>query len=391
MRPSIVQLRNPIQHYAWGSHEAIARLQGRDSPTPEPEAELWIGDHPSAPSAVMQPGGPVPLPEWIARDPVPVLGAGREHLPFLAKVLAAARSLSLQVHPNAVQARAGFARERAAGIPDARRCYRDPEAKHELLVALAPFEALCGLRDDAQVRELVAGLPRLAGLDLAEATSGPVALRLLAGLQALDAEGRRGVLAEIERFAAGGGRESRAVRRLLDEHPDDPLAAAPLLLNPVELAPGDGLVVRPGTLHSYLCGTAVEVMTRSDNVVRAGLTRKHVDPAELLAVVRPVTGPAERVEPAVVGDGELRYDAGVDAFGLWVRTLSAGQDRLICTAGSPVLVLCVGGRVELREGASGTVPVALGAGQAALVPARIESFQLRGTVGTSRVFQVAAR
>lgn len=393
MPPAIVKLRNPILHYAWGSTEAIARLQGRESPTAEPEAELWIGDHPTAPSEVVQGGMHTPLPDWIARDPVPVLGAGRKHLPFLAKILAAARSLSVQVHPDADRAREGFARENAAGIPDARRSYRDPNPKHELLVALTRFEALCGLRDDDGVRGAASPLPAICRLAGSDPSAGPLALRLLLALQRLEGPERPAVLHELERFAAGEAAEASQVRRLLVEHPGDPLAAAPLFLNPVVLAPGEGLVVRPGTVHSYLCGTGVEVMTRSDNVVRAGLTSKHVDPDELRSVIRPAPGPPEVLAPVDEDGGgrSRRYDAGLDAFTLRVCELATDEQRVVRDPGTASLVLCVAGRVELREPAApGAAPVALGPAEAALVPARVEAFQLRGTARTSQVFRVSS-
>jgi mannose-6-phosphate isomerase len=155
----IHRLANPVRNYAWGSHRAIAELLGQPVPSAQPEAELWLGAHPSAPSRVQTDDGEVPLDAFIARDPVGVLGPGtalhfHESLPFLLKVLAAEQPLSLQAHPSAAQARAGFARENAAGIPlgaDA-RCYRDPNPKPELICALTPFSALCGFRPLAELR-----------------------------------------------------------------------------------------------------------------------------------------------------------------------------------------------------------------------------------------------
>jgi len=152
-------LRNPIRHYRWGSRTAIARLQGRSHPTEQPEAELWMGAHPDDPSFVEAGDGPpVDLLRWIERDPVAVLGerVAREHdgaLPFLLKVLAAETPLSVQTHPDAERARRGYARENAAGVPlrSARRSYRDPHAKPELICALTPFDALCGFRPQRAV------------------------------------------------------------------------------------------------------------------------------------------------------------------------------------------------------------------------------------------------
>ena len=387
----IAKLENPIQPYAWGSREAIARLQGRPCPSPTPEAEIWIGDHPVAPSRVVGDGEKLPLSDWIARDRASALGPDHRDLPFLTKVLAAGRSLSVQVHPDAARACQGFARENAAGVPDDRRSYRDSNAKHEVLVALSPFEALCGFREDASVAGAIAAVPSLAQASLPPGP-GPLALRLLHGLQRLDTAARARLLAELAVFAEGDSRDAKICRQLLDEHPGDPLACAPMLLNAVHLAPGEALIVRPGTVHAYLQGSGVEVMTRSDNVVRAGLTPKHVDADELLAVTAARTGDDEIQRPPADPSrpGESSYETGTDVFSLCALDLAASPLRR--PGGHVTVVLCVEGGVRLDElPASGRATVELGAGEAALVPARVEAFQLTRTARTSRVFEVSAR
>lgn len=385
LRPAIVKLDSPIQHYAWGSHHAIAQLQGRPAPTDEPEAELWIGDHPVAPSRVLEPSGSTALPDWLSRDPERTLGSGRLHLPFLTKVLAAARALSLQVHPDARQAREGFEREARAGVPEAERCYRDPNAKHELIVALSRFEALCGFRADAEVSRALAALPRAAKCLESRSREAPLAWSLFEGLQGLEETDRHALIDELGTFAGDAeGLEAEWIGRLLIEHPGDPLAVAPLLLNPVVLEPGEALVVRPGTLHTYLCGVGVEVMTRSDNVVRGGLTSKHVERNELARITLPHPQPAERGRPLIgTRDGlEATYETGTDEFA--VRTLAIDPDRRVARSGGRVAVLlCVEGRIE-------TDGVALSAGEAALVPAALESYELKGSARTSRVFEVSS-
>ncbi len=385
MRLTIVKLDNPIQHYAWGSHEAIAALQGRATPTDEPEAELWIGDHPVAPSRVVESTGTTALPDWLSRDPDRTLGPGRPHLPFLTKVLAAAHALSVQVHPNAEQARAGFDREARAEVPDAKRCYRDPNPKHEVLVALSRFEALCGFRTDAEVSSRLSAVPHAAKWLESPRLEVPLAVALFERLPRLSEAEGRGIVEDLATFAkAAGSLEAEWIGRLLVEHPGDPLAMAPLFLNPVVLEPGEGLVVRPGTLHSYVSGTGVEVMTRSDNVIRAGLTQKHVDRDELTRVVVPRVGAAETLRPEAV-DGEARevtYAPGTDQFR--VRTIELEPDRSIARTGGRVAVLlCIEGAVE----ADGTD---LSPGEAALVPAGLESYELKGSARTSRVFEVSS-
>jgi len=208
------RLRNPIQNYAWGSRDALADLLGRPAPSAEPEAELWMGAHPAAPSEVEVDGRWVSLADWMARDPAAVLGEETARrfdgeLPFLFKVLAAASPLSVQAHPDAAQAAAGFARENAAGIAlDApQRCYRDPRAKPELVCALTPFAALCGFRSPAEVLDQVDELRahRLAVLAAPLRTGRDGALReLYAAVMALDASAAAAVLDDVLAAAETG-------------------------------------------------------------------------------------------------------------------------------------------------------------------------------------------
>ncbi len=256
-----------VQHYAWGDHDVIPRLLGR-SPDGRPWAELWLGTHPSGPSA---------LPD--GRPLADVTGP----LPYLLKVLSAAEPLSLQAHPSATQAQAGFAAGR----------YPDPEPKPELLVALTPFEAFCGVRpvDDtlALLDELGAGA---AELGAAIRHDGPAG-----ALEALY-RGRVAVAPVIEAAASVDRAAARWVGRLAARYPGDPSVVATLLLSHVQLAPGEAMFLGPGNLHAYLGGAGIELMGASDNVVRGGLTDKPVDVDDLLAVLD-ATPLADPVRPAV--------------------------------------------------------------------------------------------
>jgi mannose-6-phosphate isomerase len=400
--PAIVKLVNFVQHYAWGSHDAIARLQGREAPTTDPEAELWIGDHPVLPSCVVgadaardgASDGTTSLPEWIARDAAGVLGPGAEHLPFLVKVLAAKSSLSVQVHPDAAQARSGFARESEAGIAEPERCYRDASAKHELLIALAAFEALAGFREDVATAQLVARLPGNAVETLlrqAQADPVPLAVALFHRLQRTPERETRALVSDLEAWAGSSASwEARTILRLLEEHPGDPLAIVPLLLNPVLLEPGEALVIRCGIVHTYLSGTAVEVMTRSDNVVRGGLTAKHREPGELQAVTLPRAIAAETLVARPCGAGVASYETGTDEFA--VRTIELDGQTSDRPGGAVAIVLCTQGRVEVGPlaGSAGAI-VALGSGEAALVPAGLQGYRLSGRAPASKAFEVSTR
>jgi mannose-6-phosphate isomerase len=253
-----------VQHYAWGDPVSIPELLGVPSDG-EPWAELWFGTHPGAPSTV---DGGAPLSD-VAGE-----------LPYLLKVLAAGEALSLQTHPSAEQAARGFAREEAAGIArDApERTYRDPDAKPELLCALTPFDALCGFRPVAATSAL---LRRIGAVDLARVLERD-------GLRSTVTALYRGEIDTASTVAACQRRdepEAQLVRSLAAQYPDDPSVVVTLLLHRVHLRPGEAIFLGPGNLHAYLHGVGVEIMGASDNVVRGGLTVKHVDVDELLDVL----------------------------------------------------------------------------------------------------------
>ena len=293
-----------IQPYAWGSRSAMAELFGR-APGGTPEAEAWFGAHPHAPSPLASGSGT--LLEHIAKDPQAALGAGvrarfGDRLPFLLKVLAVDAPLSLQVHPDAEQASAGFAREEGAGIgrDDPKRSYRDPSHKPELVVALTPFHALCGFKAAAEIRAALAALnvrelsTALAMLD--EWPDDVGVHGVVHGLLGMSERERREVMEKVTPKLNG------TAGMLAAAYPGDAGALLCLFLNELTLQPGEGLYLSAGNLHAYLKGTAVEVMASSDNVLRGGLTVKHVDVPELLATLTYELGHVPRVTPRAEGD-----------------------------------------------------------------------------------------
>ncbi|GAA2722018.1 mannose-6-phosphate isomerase, class I [Actinocorallia aurantiaca] len=332
----LLRLDNPIRAYDWGSRDVLARLLGRSVPSAGPEAELWIGAHPGDPSRVAGEGS---LLERIDREPEHMLGSGRVRLPFLLKVLAVDAPLSLQVHPDAEQAAEGFAREESCGLPagDPKRCYHDDWPKPELIYAVTDFEALCGFRPGAEsaaaLRELGGG--RLERVARAVESGGPrEALELLANWPADD----RGPL--VGEVVPGGG----WMKLLADRYPQDPGVVTALLLNRVVLRPGQALFARPRTIHAYLRGTGVEIMASSDNVLRGGLTPKHIDLPELLAVTDFTAGLPELVSPVPLSGGEDLYPAPVDQFQFTrlrpapvVEVAEPGPGALLCLEGELVV------------------------------------------------------
>lgn len=376
-------LSGVVQPYAWGSPTFLASLQRRE-PTGGPEAELWLGDHPVAPALVHTAGGVRPLPELITADPVAALGsADRSALPYLLKILAAAAPLSLQAHPSAAQAAAGFAREEAAGISRnaPHRTFRDPNPKPELVCALTPFDALCGFRPVEETVELLASLDvaALAPVLSAIRTEGADALpgvvgSLLGSTTAVAAD----LVADVVRACGRPDGPYPAERawavRLAAAYPGDPGVVLALLLNLVTLAPGEALFLGPGNLHAYLEGAAVEIMANSDNVLRGGLTPKHVDVPALVGILDTSVGRPDVQRPS----GPLHaYRCPVPEFSL-VRAVIGGADGSVGfePAGPEILLVTEGAVVAgRRDGAT----LELRAGEAAFVPAADGPYTVDGS------------
>ena len=334
-----------LRHYDWGSATALAALRGVE-PSGRPEAELWFGSHWSAP-ATLADGRP--------------LADG--DLPFLVKLLAADRPLSLQAHPDAATAAAGYRREEEAGLDrdDPDRCFPDPGPKPELLCAVSRFDALCGYRERDEAREVAAALSVPQDLLGPEEVDGsnvqdPVAAAL-AGDRSDDVD--RVVSAARAAKGAPGpvGQAAGAVLRIADHHPEDPALLLVPLMRRLVLEPGQAVFVGPGVLHAYLDGVALEVMTPCDNVVRGGFTAKHVSPEVLAEVVDGAAVPTVQWP----GDGAHRYEVPVDDFAVWrvagdldvevgERT---GPDVVVAVEGTTT----VGDSLELAPGEAAWVPV----------------------------------
>lgn len=402
-------LNNTLRPYAWGSFTAMAELFGRE-PSGGPEAELWIGAHPGAPSGLVP---PVPdadtLDQLIAADPHQMLGretaeAYGNVLPFLAKVLAAGAPLSLQVHPTREQARAGFAAEDAAGLdrgaPD--RNYKDDNHKPEMIFALTPFEALCGFREPDDAAQLFrtaaravqargAEVPELLSWAVNELSSGhDAAARLQNVFRALIGDGEEVRAAVRLTAAALTGADAADLAPYAKElatavdlnlyYPDDPGVLLSLLLNRASLQPGEAVYLPAGNVHAYLSGLGIEVMASSDNVLRGGLTPKHIDVAELLRTVdfRPLGVPL--LAPEFTQMGQELYRPPFGEFALQRIELEqhaqdagegpspasmSGSDVSVLQNG-PTIVLVVRGTVVLDSPKGDLV---LETGQSAFIPA----------------------
>jgi mannose-6-phosphate isomerase len=394
----VEQLHGAIRTYAWGSRTAIAEFTGRPVPAAHPEAELWLGAHPGDPACLETDTGEVSLLNVLTQDPEGQLGSVAQarfgdRLPFLVKVLAADEPLSLQAHPSAMQAIEGYEREERLGVAVSSpiRNYRDTSHKPELLVALQPFEALAGFRPVARTIELLRALavsdldPFIAllggqsGSDSAPAQSDADGLRALfttwitapqPDLDVLVPAVLEGAIQYLSSDAGEFSAEAKTVLELGERYPGDAGVLASLLLNRVTLAPGEAIFVSAGNLHTYLHGVGLEVMANSDNVLRGGLTPKHVDVPELLRVLDFTPTTEEALRPATYTDGlELVYQTPAEEFALSRLTVDGdhlghevdaparheGPQILLCTEGS-ITVHAKSKTLTLHRGESAWVP-----------------------------------
>ncbi|MEU6217453.1 mannose-6-phosphate isomerase, class I [Streptomyces sp. NPDC047022] len=349
------RLDNTIRPYAWGSTTAIPRLLGVE-PTGEPQAEMWMGAHPGAPSRT----GRGPLHEVIDKAPEEELGSGTmtrfgPRLPFLLKILAAGAPLSLQVHPDLEQAKEGYADEERRGIPveAPHRNYKDANHKPELICALTEFDGLCGFRAPDAAAELLAGLEvdsLKPYVDLLHAHPEEAALReVLTAVLSADAEEMAHTVTEAAAACARLGGAYAPYADIAHHYPGDPGVIAAMLLNYVQLQPGEALFLSAGVPHAYLGGLGVEIMANSDNVLRCGLTPKHVDVPELLRIVRFEASDPGVLRPEASPDGEELYETPIDEFRLSRYVLAESGASHDLTRSTPQILLCTAGTVRAGD------------------------------------------
>lgn len=347
----MIRVDNTPRDYAWGSHSDIAVLRGL-TPSGGPEAELWLGTHPGSPTRIIDPdscGGATTLSEFFA-------SRNEEPLPYLLKLLAADKPLSIQAHPSPEQAQAGFARENADGIAgdDPSRNYKDSSHKPELIVALSDtFEALCGFRE---VSETIAQLETLTQANIQACQPTSALSHFISELNtrddalswalhwALTSDDAHALVSEIS--VAGKVTRDDLLIELARDYPGDPGIIVALLLNRVTLSRGQGLYLPAGNMHAYIRGFGVELMAASDNVLRGGLTTKHVDVPELLSVVTTSVMPVPYLVPEVQEDGVELFLPDVPDFALAHLGGTDLDAHLSLTRHS--IAICTSGQVTLR-------------------------------------------
>ncbi len=381
---SIYKMRNTIQPYAWGSRRMLAEFLNQTTPSAGPEAELWMGAHPKAPSLIQTAAGWENLDAIIRRSPDQFLGSevrarfGRQ-LPFLFKVLAVGRPLSLQAHPDKQQAMEGYERENAQGIPlnAAQRNYRDKNHKPECICALTPFQALCGFREPDDALPLLEPLwPADLRAELEHLSRGWRPFYEFLVSRSVD--WRRHVCRHAaERASSLADRAAvfEWVERLHRYYPGDIGILAPVLLNLVHLSPGEALFLPAGQLHAYLHGMAVEIMANSDNVLRGGLTSKHIDGAELIRILEFRSLAVHTLALRSDGPAEQTYLSPADEFRL-SRIRVEGSGEMAVTSRGPEILLCSQGNLRIRGAEERGIE--LGRGESVFIPAASDRYWLSG-------------
>jgi len=384
-------MQNPIMEYAWGSRSAIPELLGIQNPEQKPMAEMWMGAHPKASSAVFVDGKWISLDEVIRSSPDTILGGDaarrfENRLPFLFKVLAAENPLSIQVHPDLEQAKEGYRRENelgfSLGAPE--RNYRDPNHKPEIICALDYFDVLKGFRKiDAIIYLLkkVSSGPLDSLIDLLMREPDKRGMRVFfRTLMTMKKEKMAGIITGVAERASEFAENDPAFGwtvALEEAYPGDPGILAPLFLNLVQLRPGEALFLPAGELHAYLRGVGIELMANSDNVIRAGLTKKNVDVPEILKIARFTATSPKVLHAFQVSGGRQVYDSPAEEFLL--SRISVEEEKSY-DAGSREgveILLCTEGQ-GLITGRSGTQPVSFDKGMSFLVPAAVRGYRVRG-------------
>lgn len=400
MLKSITRMQNSIMEYAWGSRSAIPELLGIPNPEQKPMAEMWMGAHPKAPSTIFVDGRWSSLEEVIRSSPETILGKDaarrfKNQLPFLFKVLAAENPLSIQVHPNLEAAKEGYRRENklrlSPGAPD--RNYRDENCKPEIICALDQFDALKGFR---KINEIIALLRKVsfgpldALIDLLLRKPDERGLRgFFRALMTMEKQEMVGIVTGVAKRAADLSENDPAfdcVVALEKGYPGDAGTLAPLFLNLVRLHPGEALFLPDGELHAYLRGVGIELMGNSDNVVRAGLTKKHVDVPELLKVTRFTPGNPQVLQALRVSGGREVYTTPSINFVLCRITVQEEKAYEVGYRDGVEILLCTEGEGEITDDLTAQ-RVKYRKGISFLVPAQVKRYRIsgRGTLFSASV------
>ena len=387
----ICLLKNPIQEYAWGSYTAIPELLGSDSPAKTPQAELWMGAHPKAPSKVKCNGKWRSLLALINENSKDILGEKvapkfQNRLPYLFKVLAAAKPLSIQAHPSLEQAKKGFKRENKLSIPlDAPdRNYKDDNHKPECICALTFFWALNGFR---KISAIVSLLERICpqGLKkefdfLRQKPDSDGLKHFFQTVMTMDRKSQKQVVDDAVKNVEPVKSDNKAYQWMIDlnkEYPSDIGVLSPIILNLICLKPGQAMFLPAGTLHAYLDGVGIELMANSDNVLRGGLTPKHVDVKELLNILDFEEREINILDMKRINPCEYRYESHAEEFALSIIKVKTDMDYYSLDKRCVEILLCTDGDALVTDLAENKC-VHVKKGMSILIPAVVKKYGIKG-------------
>ncbi|WP_221075886.1 mannose-6-phosphate isomerase, class I [Agarivorans aestuarii] len=356
----MIEIKGIEQHYDWGGEFYIPLLTGQEHASGEPMAELWLGDHPNG-VATLTNG--IPLTDWMAADYQGRLGDScikhyGKRLPFLLKVLDVKAPLSIQVHPTKKQAEKGYDLEQGLSIEPSKRNYKDANHKPELMLALSDFWLLHGFKSEKEITALLSKEQSLESL-LSPFTEGGTK-QLVSYIFALSASELAPLIMPIVNRYLDAYQENRLSKNnayfwMMRAYMRAASANAQLeagllmvlLLNLCYVAKGGVIFQDAGIPHAYLEGQNIELMANSDNVLRAGLTSKHVDPKELLSIVNFDPVKAESISP-IAKDGGLEYPVPVNDFCLTEYRLQAGESLSLPENPGPCIWFVLSGEMTVN-------------------------------------------
>ena len=387
----ICLLENTIQEYVWGSYTAIPELLGNDSPANTPQAELWMGAHPKAPSRVKCNGKWISLLELIEKNSHDILGKKvaqrfKNRLPYLFKVLAAAKPLSIQAHPSKEQACEGFDRENRLGIPlgAPNRNYKDENHKPECICALTSFWALNGFR---KIPDMISLMGRICppGLkkdfDMFRQQPNSRGLKeFFKAMMIMDRTTQNQIISDVVKNADHLKDKNAAYQWIIDlheEYPSDIGILSPIILNLICLEPGQAMFLQAGTLHAYLDGVGIELMANSDNVLRGGLTPKHVDVKELLNVLNFEERDINILKMDKINPCEHQYESHAEEFALSVIAVKTDMNYYSPDKRYVEILLCTDGDALVVDFA-GNKTVHINKGMSILIPAVVKKYGIKG-------------
>lgn len=379
-QPFFFPMNNVIQDYAWGSSTSIESLFGIENPSHKPQAELWMGAHPNGCSSATFNDESILLSDLINQDKASFLSSVTAEmfgeLPYLFKVLAAEKALSIQVHPNKQQAVDGYNKEEQAGIPLTafNRNYKDNNHKPELVYALTDYQAMNGFRDFNESISLFKSMNLKSITHFVSAfEEQPNSMGLnvfFKNILSLSDDKKETAINELMAYAKVQC-DSPLFALLVDleiQYPNDIGLFTPLMLNVITLKPGQAMYLHACTPHAYIKGTGLEIMANSDNVLRAGLTPKYMDIDELMACTLFNVTPFDSLlmTPEVIAGG-VNYPIPVDDFNFSVLEmvnalpLNTTSAEVLFAINSDMTVTHISGQtVIVKKGHSVFIPAYTG-------------------------------